>query len=1400
MNISRKLLLVICIALVTMQFSWSQGIKIAGYTCSGAGSATLALNSNTGITSYTWRNAATNTVVALTSSTTQPSGSYTVTYTKGLVSTTEGPFTVPTGIVPTASSVTPSTVSTPLCGLASSSQTLTSSTVPNYSWNRNGVALSPAVTTNSLNVLGNSAPAGTYNYSVTTTNTGTSCTATSNSVAITILAKPASPVISPSSLSTPICGSSTQTLTASNIGSGVYIWKRSGVTLGSTTNSIVVTGTDVSTEGTYNYTVSSQNSSGCVSDDSAPLALKVSPKPSTPTITATDGNTTLCGASTQTLTASGGGSSYVWRRGSTILSSTSNSLTVSGNDATGTFLFTAALINSVGCVSDVSSGISLTLSPSTAAPSITTSPITTPVCGTATQVLTASSGGANYIWKRSGVTIAGVTNSITVTGNDVTVEGTYNYTVSTQNSSGCISSESAPFSLKVSPKPASPVISPATFTPNVICNIDSKTLTATGGGTSYTWKRSGAVVSGSTTNVLNVSGTDVTAGGTYVYTVSLTNSVGCVSDDSQTGVTLQLFPNTPPKPIITANDKVVFCEGGSVVLNYDRGVNSDVKIWSRTSGTDTTTTNIDGITVCRTNTFSVKTKDINGCLSPSSNPFLVTVNPKPDKPIIDKGTSDAICESDTITISSNNKGTGNYLWNTGNTTKSITVRNGGSYNLTYTDANLCTSLPSLTLVLTINPLPAKPIITNLNVNKNEFCYRDFTSLKASSSTSGANFEWDYQNRTGNQIDVSGSSKMTQDEIIKIRVRAVSAFSNSSVNNFCRSKEKSDEIIITVYPLPTTPNILVSGPITFCPDSTVSLSSTDSPNGIYKWINTKDNSEFSNKKSVLIDTTGKYFNSTPLGKIGKFYVRTISNRSCLSDTSQNVVITVRNAPLKGVINPFPISATVCKGGKVTLDALFSNGNINRYSWRDEKTKREVTTLKTFSVDTSGTYSVRLRDVFGCFAENSDPLKVNVSPLPTKPSISVLRSKMFCDEDSTIVQSSLPSTTANGNKNLYRWMVDGQTVLESISRTFSWKKANSISVAITDSNGCKATDVSDTILTTVNPLPVSPTIIVRGAIPFCADKNVTLSANGANGVTYKWSTGAITANITTNVAGNVTVQSVNNFGCLSKPSQGVQVRVFQLPPAPKLTANGETTFCEGLKVKIVSSSALKAIWWRDTTSLGKGEDDISIFAIKTGKYYAKVEKVEDSNNTCVSVPSAMIFVDVRPNPTPTVIKKVGTFTLDAQGVGDENGYVWRYNGEIQKDLTTRIIKAKKDGDYQVNASIIYTGLAGLLSSAGGKLVCSSNISSVIKYTQDLSFNGFSIFPNPSFNGEINVEVIEDLIGANIIIYDIYGQLITEYKVDKFNALKKIQLPNYHGNTYIVKIATDGFERTRKVITFK
>ena len=1230
---------------------------------------------------------------------------------------------------------------------------------------------------------------GSYSV-VITKSTGTTALS-----AVTIASNivPTAPSVTPPTVTTPICGTTTQTLTSTAAAN--YTWLKDGVAIsGATASTYGVIGNSVTTPGTFNYAVSVLNPATACSAVSNQVAIKVSPKPVTPTINPVSPNL-VCGANTTTLTATGGGTTYTWKRGATVLGSTVNNYTATGTEAAaGTYNYIVSYVNSVGCPSDDSSPVALTLSPKPATPIISPATLATPICGVATQALTVASGATSYFWKQDAVAITGSTNSITVTGTDVATPGTYAYTVSSQNAVGCASDESVAVSLKVSPKPATPTITPASFTPNIICGVDTKILTATSGGAKYNWIRNGIVVTSSTTsNLLTIAGTDVIAGGTYSYTVSLENSVGCVSDVSTTPVVLQLFPTVPVKPTIANSSGLIFCEGGSVTLTSSYA--GFTNIWSKTIGGDTTTATSTGIIVRTTNTITVKAKDANGCTSLASLPTVITVNLKPIPPVIDLSGARGVCESDSIVLTSDNKGTGNYLWNNGKTTKSITVRDAGNYTLTYTDTQTpaCTSLSSQPSIVTVNPLPAKPTITSPDVTKpplTEFCYRQFTTLKASSTTAGATFEWDYQNRKDNTIDVAGSAKLTTVEIIKITAKSISVFANNP--KVCKSKDASDVVTITINPLPTTPLVTSSGPLTFCPDSTVTLTSTDSPNGVYKWVNVKDNSEFSSKKTVLIDTTSKYFNTSLIEKVGKFYVRTISDKNCASDTSKNVIITIRNAPQPASITADPRSATVCLGGKVTMKALVANGNIAKYSWRDESTLQEVSTEPEVSVVTSGAFSVKVRDIFGCFAAYSKPLKVSINSLPAKPTLTLVKPKVFCDEDSVVIQASEASTTPKGKKTTYRWIVDGLTVTESFENLFSWKKIGVISVALTDSNGCKAAALSDTIRTTVNPLPNSPTITVRGANPFCADKNVALNAVGTSGVTYKWSTGATGQTITTNTAGNITVQAINGFQCLSKPSQPVLIRVNPLPLAPKLTANGDVTFCEGSRVRIVSSSPFKAYWFRSTTdSVGLGDDNISIFASKSGSYFAKVQ----DDNGCISLASAPIAVDSRPNPTPTIIKQIGSFTLDAQGLGDENGYFWRFNGDIQKDLTTRLIKAKKDGNYQVQASIIYTGV----NIAGGKLVCYSKVSDVIKYVQDVSFEGFSIFPNPSPDGTVNVEVIEDLIGAKILIYDNYGRIISDYTIDKFNVLKRIELPNLHGTIYYIKIISGGYEKIRKVLIY-
>lgn len=1438
MKTSCSYLLMICLILsLKVSSAQTPTITAAGvYTCTGTGTSKLTLPS--GYVVYEWYNAS-NVLVASTQTYLATPGTYTAKVKQTALGSyiSVSAFTV-TQIVPTAPTVTPpSDVVTAVCG--TSTRSVVASGATNYDWKRDGTALS--ITTATLSVAGTSVTtAGTYSYTVSTTNSTTGCTSTSTAVSLKVSPKPTTPVISALSPNL-ICGTDTKTLTATT-GGASYVWKRDGTTLGSTINTLAVSGNDVFTAGTYNYKVVYQNSVGCTSDTSVAVSLSVSPKPATPVISPISPNL-ICGTDTKTLTATTGGTSYVWKRDATILTSTTNTLSVTGNDVllAGTYNYKVALQNSVGCTSDTSLTVALKVSPKPNKP-IIAAVDTNAVCGVNTKILTATSGGAIYTWKRGNTILSSTINTLNVSGNDVTIAGTYAYKVVLQNSIGCVSDTSVAVNLKVSPKPNAPVI--AAVDAAAICGVGTKTLTATTGGTSYIWKRDTTQLSSSKVNTLLVTGNDVATAGTYSYTVAQKNAVGCISDasvavelkvspkpvapkivpdttitlvcgtdsrtlkastggasyiwlvgnrtltastssaiivtgrdtssangssnytytvalknsigcqsDFSTGYTLQLFPTIPAKPTMTAVGVTTFCEGGSVTLTSSYTTNANV--WSATTGKDTTTLKAAGLVVVKTGIYTVKAKDVNGCLSLASDARTVTVNPNPTAPIIQEGTAVSICELESKILTANDKGTGVYTWNTGSKTKSITVSTAGSYSLTYTDANTCTSKPSIATVLTVNPLPAKPTISM--IRPAEFCAGDSTILK-SSTASG--YIWNTGQNTG-QIVVKVSTN--------ISVVAVS-------DKGCKSKDASDAIAVISNPLPNTPTVLANGPLIFCPDSTVTLSSSVIGSE-YIWTNTLNSTVFNKTQSVVIAEPGEYA------------VQAISVKKCVSKISKSVKINVREAPQPASILASPI-ATFCKGGNVTLRALIANGNVDRYSWRNEDNQKEIATTSAITTDTSGRYSVKVRDTFGCFSAYSKVLKVTVNPLPNKPTLTIVRPKIFCDGDSTLLQASLPSTTTNGSKNIYQWTVDGQLQSNINGRTFIWKKANSIGVAVIDTNGCKSVASSDTIKTTVNPLPSAPSITIKGSNPFCADKNVVLTAIGVQANSYKWSISSSTSStITVNTAGNVTVQAVSAFACLSNPSQPIILNIYPLPAAPQIANVSSTVFCDGESVTLSTVNSNKAYWFKSTNdSLGTGSNN-AIAINKSGNYFARVE----DRNSCFSAPSNSITVDVRVLPTMPVISQAGAFYLEAQSSGDEEGYIWKYNNEVQKSFITKTIKVKKDGDYQVQASVVYNQVA----LPGGKLMCYSKPSNVYKYTQDLSFEGVNVYPNPSASGDITIQVVEDLVGAELIVYTMEGKIIEEFKIGKFDTPKTIKLTGSIGNVYYIKLKTDSFEKVKKVL---
>jgi len=202
----------------------------------------------------------------------------------------------------------------------------------------------------------------------------------------------------------------------------------------------------------------------------------------------------------------------------------------------------------------------------------------------------------------------------------------------------------------------------ATITPSgstTFCQGDSVVLTANS-GSSYLWNN------GATTRSITVKATGS-------FSVKVTFANGSSATSAATTVTV----NTLPTATISANRSTTFCQGDSVILTSSIGTSY---LWN--NGVTTRS-----ITVKNSGSFSVKVTNANNC-SATSAATAVTVNTLPTATISASG-STTFCQGDSVILTSS---AGNsYLWNNGAITRTITVKNSGSFTVKVTNANNCSA-------------------------------------------------------------------------------------------------------------------------------------------------------------------------------------------------------------------------------------------------------------------------------------------------------------------------------------------------------------------------------------------------------------------------------------------------------------------------------------------------------------------------------------------------------------------------------------------------------------------------------------------------------------------------------------------------------------------------------------
>ncbi len=436
-------------------------------------------------------------------------------------------------------------------------------------------------------------------------------------------------------------------VTATGTGPLTYVWKKGTTTLsddagitGSTTNTLTISDIVADDAGAYTCEVTDACGNTEVSNAGVldiPAATVIVTQPT---------SLSICeGEEAQfTVSATGDGLSYQWKKGAENVGTDSPTYTIASSAVADSDDYTCVVSGTCG-----------TLTTDVATLAVTSNPVVDlggdqNACEGETVTLDAGAGFTTYLWS---------TGDETQTV-DVATTGIYAVTVA--NAGGCQGSDQVEVVIN-----ANPTVDLGSD--QDICEGESLTLNAGAGFDSYVWS------TGETTQSIDVSTT-----GTFAVTV--TNAGGCEASD-------EIAVTVHPNPTVDLGADQSVCEGETVTL--DAGEGFETYSWN-------TGASSQSIDVTTSGTYVVTVTNTGGCEAIDNVEVVVHPNPT-----VDLGADQNICEGETATLDA---GTGfeTYTWSTGATAQTIDVTTTDTYAVTVTNAGGCQGVDEVEIVF--NPLPS----------------------------------------------------------------------------------------------------------------------------------------------------------------------------------------------------------------------------------------------------------------------------------------------------------------------------------------------------------------------------------------------------------------------------------------------------------------------------------------------------------------------------------------------------------------------------------------------------------------------------------------------------------------------------------------------------------------------
>lgn len=658
---------------------------------------------------------------------------------------------------------------------------------------------------------------------------------------------------------------------------------------------------------------------------------------------------------------------------------------------------------------------------------------------------------------------------------DVAINSSYNILIKDENN--CIS-ETYPISLPAI-LTASTNVTSDYFGEDISCNGASDaeaTTTATGGSSPYTY-----LWSNGQTNAI-ASGLSAA---TYSVTVSDTN--GCSTSENVT-ISEPLILTSSATITSNYNGENISCNGesdGAALVSANGGVLPYNYLWD--SGQTS-----DAISGMPAGTYQVITTDKNGCISTSTITFI-------EPPVLTSSTlvtsnyngeeisCFGLADGEATTSASGGVSAYTYFWSDGQTSSTGSNLSSGTYSVTTTDANGCTSISTVTLTEP-QELIASASITS-DYNGQDISCTGEADGQASSSAVGGTDSYSYSWTNGQNIAVaSGLSSGTY----TVTITDINGCSDDASVTLVDPINLSSTIAVT-----SDYNGLDISCFGFSDGQAIATPSGGTSPYTFDWTNGQTTQTASGLNAgthiaTITDVNGCNFS---IGVVLTQPLQLTSTISILSSFNGEDISCFEGSNGKAKVTP--------TGGTLPYSYLWSDGQ----------------TLNTANGLSAGLYTVTVTDINSCITTNSISLTQ-----PTEIAIDVLITDVSCNGGNDGVIDITPS--GGISPFTFQWS-NGALSEDAINLT-----ADSYTVIIIDDNGCK--DTLDNLV--VDPTAIDLDIAITNAL--CKnDMNGAIDLSTTGGTppySYNWSSSDTTQDISNKPAGTYSVVVTDGNGCFTNIS--------------------------------------------------------------------------------------------------------------------------------------------------------------------------------------------------------------------------------------------------------------------------